>query len=208
MEYNKTLERFDNKIQPLVYASNCSGTSTIDKSQTIENDVWPVRVQDAYAQKFIPTSKCLESIKLRLANGSTGFNEGAIVQIRRDSGGVPTGNPDDTQYLGQYIVPREELISSYKTIIIPLNIELQDSDLVNGVWIVITSGIYDPDFIIEPSDYLRISASTSGSGLLGKISNGPWISISPGSLFYQTYKQTYTPPIVCPNPAVVLTIPT
>jgi len=219
MGYNKSLlnhtlertNRLDDKILPLVYTSNCSGAVVIDKSQTATRDYgYFLRTQDAVAQKFIPTSKCLSSIRvsLSLPFSTRDVDEGAIIQIRRDSGGIPLGNPNDSQYLGQYVLPRGRLSTVEVLLSVPLDIELQDSDLINGVWIVITSGIYDPSYYVaDPLYYLKIGAKSGLSGSYTKDGVDYWKSTT-ATIYYQTFKQTFIPPIVCPNPAVVLTIPT
>ena len=179
----------DKRIQNLVYSDTCSGTVVLDQSNTgVIDQPFGQTMSDATAQKFIPTSKCLASIEIRLMTPDLLSAQDVVVEIKKDSGGFPLGNPQDSNYLGRYTIPYTELTTSFKTFSIPLNVELQDDDLVNGVWIVITIYIYDPN-AIDMTIFLEMIRSLSGSGLAVKYGKDAWRTVG-GMLYFKTFKQT------------------
>ena len=183
------------KIETMQYSNYCSGTVSIDRSNTsgTAQGIW---LSDAYAQKVNPTSKCLKSVILSLADDS--YHNDMYVEIRRDSGGLPNGNPQSSGNLGNVTIPGSS-ISTYPNfgdVTVNLNILLSDSDVTNGVWIVVCSQFYDPNSgDITFYHYTKTGASgTTNEHMAFKSATLPWQGFNNSNLYFKTNKQIYSLP--------------
>ncbi len=167
----------------MVYSTNCTGTPQLDQSSTLEEAAGfsMIGTNNARAQKIVLTSKCLESVTLKLLRNMNGAN--ASVRICNDLSGFP----DFTSNLGEFTRTSEEISSlAFTEINFPLNIELSNT---NPVWIVVTSN-YDPNSE-TPDSLISIAGiqqdSTDKFAL--KIGNDNWI-YDIGKPYFKTFKQT------------------
>lgn len=176
------------------YTENCTGTPTTDReSPYYGGSQLAAWMDEAFAQRFEPTSKCLDSIKLRIRRN---VDYDIYVEIRRDSGGVPSGDIG-SGYLGRYRIPYSSIPTSFTIINIPFKIVLPNLD---PKWIVIYSSLYDPNYHDETNlfeitgdiidDNIEYSAYKSG--------NNPWILAKNRKFYFITYKKTYSEPCVTP----------
>lgn len=181
-------------IESLQYSSNCGGTITIDKQNTeLSPPYYPMYRSSAVAQKFKPTSRCLTDISLWIVNNGS---ENAYFEIRRDSGGVPDGLPKSGNALGIFGVSNSDMTGLVtKTV----NILLNDNDLTNGIWIVVSPFIYDPNNtdIMNTLFYVYSGpSSNSGEVLAYRDGQNPSWTTYGGHIYFKSTKQSYNPPVL------------
>ena len=181
------------------YATECTGSTTIDRQQTSYGGYQPGAHMDvAYGQRFVPTSKCLDSVVLRMRRIE---NFDVDIEIRSDNGGIPAGNISG--YLGWYRIPYTSIPTSFSNINIPFGIILPS---LSPKWIVICSEKYDPDFF-DPAVFFDldgeiITNATEYSAV--KVANDAWnIGGTTHQLYYQTFKKTY---VSCTVPGCGFTV--
>lgn len=178
----------------MVYTNECTGGATIDREQTsYVGSQLGAYMDEAYGQRFIPTSKCLDSINLRIKRD---IDIDLIVEIRNDSGGNPSGNIG-SGYLGQYRIPSSSVPTSFGVVSIPFGIILPD---LNPKWIVIVSAAYDPNYY-NPLNHFEITGdmiNDNNEYSAYKSGNNNWILAKNRKFYFQTYKKTYTIPCVLP----------
>ena len=180
----------------MTYITECTGSATSDRQQTNYGGYQPGAHMDvAYGQRFVPTSKCLDSVTLRMRRIE---NLDVDIEIRSDSGGIPAGNIG-SGYMGWYRIPYTSIPTSFSNINIPFGIILPD---LNPKWIVIYSHIYDPNYydpmFLFDLDGEMITNATEYSAV--KVANDAWnIGGKTRQLYYQTYKKTYTIPCTTPG---------
>lgn len=178
----------------MVYTTNCTGTPVIDQSNILESDTefFSTKLSYAYARKFIPTSRCLSSISLKLKKVAAGGS--VTVQICTDNNGFPNF---PSGVLGEF-TRESEILSVYSEINFPLNIELGD---LNPIWIVITSN-YDPlEQDLNPLVDVANKYETLSNNFAFKSGNLDWSYVGWNPVF-KTFKQTYgteTPKYNCIN---------
>lgn len=190
------------RIMSLQYSTYCSGSIITDRYNESSNIYYSVKLQDAEAQRFIPTSKCLKSVTVKV---SKILNNDMWVEIRKDFGGLPSGYPKDPGALASSVIPYTETTYTFDA-----NVILTDSDLLNGLWIVVCSRYYDPNYTGSEIFFNAIGGltGTSNEYEAWKTGNEPWIKSRPSpynNLYFITKKQTYSVP--CPTPAITMTIP-
>ncbi len=170
------------------YATECTGSAMVDRQQTSYGGYQPGAHMDvAYGQRFVPTSRCLDSITLRMRKIE---NLDVYVEIRSDSGGVPAGNIG-SGYLWQYRIPYTSIPTSFTGINIQSGVVLPNT---SPKWIVIYSQIYDPNYFdpmfLFDLDGEMITNATEYSAV--KVANDAWnIGGTTHQLYYQTFKKTY-----------------
>lgn len=194
-------------IESMQYSSYCTGTSTLDRENTSYTGVLQLMLKEACAQRIKPTSKCLKNVTVALANII--YSNDMFFEIRKDSGGIPQGDPLSGGQLFRYRIPGSQ-IPEYPIgeITITTDLLLEDSDMTNGIWIVICSYFYDPDST-DLNSYHRTKVGNSGTSaeyLAYKIGRSPWEKRTAENLWFKTNKQAYSPP--CTAPTTILTIPT
>jgi len=190
------------KIETMQYGTYCSGTPTLDRSNTNGSRELSVQIYTAFGQKIKPASKCLANVVLRLAIDSANPND-MFVEIRESdpSTGLPRGDPNSPNYqLGFYRIPESSLqrYPSFSDITIPLNILLSDSHITNGVWIVVFMYIYDPTRTDSyPYGYIKEDTfGTSNEYFAAKSGLLSWEGSTSINLYFKTNKQTYSVPSV------------
>lgn len=170
-------------INNLAYEDSCAGAPAIDQSSTDENinDYISVGISDIYAQKFIPTSKCLSSIVLKLKKVIPSAN--ATIYISEDAIGFPNF---PASQIGVSTIESSELSDTYAEVNFPFNIILPN---LNPLWIVISS-MYDPNHPF-PEEMLNIAAisrlSETNSAI--KVENNSWAYTTRKPVF-KTFKNT------------------
>jgi len=166
----------------MTYDLNCTGAVVIDKQNNLYGDWQPTVYSDEiHGQRFVPTSKCLESVTLRLRKT---INEDVDIEICEDVSGLPSSN-----ILYSYRIPYTTLQSSFSNINIPIKIELSN---LNPLWILIKSRRYAPNYYdgIElfgidagPLSNDNIEYSSRKTGM------DNWVT-STRKLYFQTYKKS------------------
>ena len=181
----------DNYINSLTYATDCSGTATVDKSNTTAGFNLTLGMPHAIAQKFTPTSMCLQSVTIR-AKQVIFNNVGMTVYIVQDVSGVPSSNWPNS-YLATASKAYNQVPTTYTDLNFVLNLKLNN---LNALWIVVVPSIYDPT-VDTGLTYIDLEdGDVSGSTTAFKVGTTNW-SLRPGdSLVYKTWITTYTPPPV------------
>lgn len=183
----------------MAYSDECTGSVTVDRQQTSYGGYQPGdHMDEAYAQRFVPTSRCLDSVTLRMRRIET---IDVDIEIRDDSGGIPSGSIG-SGYLGRYRIPYTSIPTSFSNITIPFGIVLPDT---NPKWIVIYSAVYDPNYfdpmvlfdldgdtITDPIEYAAVKIGTDAWNIGG----------TNRKFYFQTYKKTY----VCTIPGCGFTV--
>ncbi len=195
-------------VESMTYGTDCTGSVTVDRQLTPTGSLASMTMQDAAAQRFVPTSRCLKSVTLRL---SRVLDNDVYVEIRTDSGGLPLGNPMDSgNKLGSTIIPYSAITQTFLNfgeVTATLDIILPNLD---PIWIVTCLYAY-----IVPCPYdgpcldtsYHVDGGGTGTGTAteyGARKSGPnnWSQF--GSLYFKTNKQTYGPPA----PASISVAPT
>lgn len=168
------------------YSTECTGSASIDRQSTSYGYLQPgVHMDEAYAQRFVPTSRCLDSVTLRMKRDQ-GID--VYVEIRNDSSGNP-GNIG-SGYLGQYRIPYTSIPASFSNITIPFGIIFPD---LNPKWIVMYSAVYDPNYfdpmVLFDIDGDTIADSVEYSSFKG--GNNNWSNSTGRKFYFQTSKKTY-----------------
>jgi uncharacterized protein YjdB len=177
----------NNYINSLTYATECSGTSTVDKSNSTSGYNITLGMPHAIAQKFTPTSMCLQSVTIRakqVYSGVTGLN----VYITPDI----SGQPDNSNWMGSSLATvsktYDQIPTTYTDLNFVLNLKLNN---LNPLWIVIVPGIYDPNYD-DGNVYIDLEdGDVPTSTTATKIGTSNWSIRSGDSLVYSTYKTTY-----------------
>jgi hypothetical protein len=184
----------------MVYTTECLGSATIDRQQTsYAGSQLGAYINEAYGQRFVPTSKCLDSINLRIKRNR---DIDLVVEIRSDSGGNPAGNIG-SGYLGQYRIPYTSVPTTFTVVNFPFGIILPD---LNPKWIVIVSAVYDPNYN-ESVNYFEITGDMISDTIeysAYKSGNNAWVLAKNRKFYFQTYKKTYTPPCEPPVSNILL----
>ena len=186
----------------MTYADNCTGNSVIDRGSITYGGYQPgVYTDEVYAQRFVPTSKCLDYVTLRLRKI---VNQDVVVEIRNDYNGSPT-TPIGSGYLGRYQIPHASISTSFENINIPFNIIFSS---LTPKWIVIVSKLYDPNyydgtllFDIDGDTFLtedNIEYVAYNCGTCPPPENA-WKHQKKVKFYYKTYKKTYTEPPTPPT---------
>lgn len=140
---------------PTAAWSQCSSTIVLDRSNTNYNgadmdvngcgsySIHPnkIGIHNAFAQRFVPSSRCLKKITLKLQRLYETVD--LYVEIRNDSSGVPQGNPQEATGQVDYIV----ITATDITTLSPTDYDITlDADMTdtNPKWIVISLSTYDP----------------------------------------------------------------
>jgi hypothetical protein len=168
------------------YATECTGSATVDRQSTSYGGVQPgVHMDEAYAQRFVPTSRCLDSVILRMKRDQ---DVDVYIEVRNDSGGNP-GNIG-SGYLGQYRVPYTSIPTAFSSINIPFGIVLPD---LNPKWIVMYSAVYDPNYS-DTTIWFDLDGDTIADTVeysSSKVGNNSWNNSTGRKFYFQTYKKTY-----------------
>ena len=188
----------------MTYTTECSGTVTVDRQLSSTGSLATIIMTDAAAQRFVPTSRCLKNVVLRL---SKVLSNDVYVEIREDSSGLPKGNPQVTGIGSGFIASSTISYSSIPTfptfgqVTIPFDIILPN---LNPVWIVTCLYAYISPCTPYPSPCSDTNYYVDGGGTgtgtateYGARKNdvNPWTSF--GSLWFITNKQSYT---LCTTP--------
>jgi uncharacterized protein YjdB len=170
----------------MTYPTECTGTSAVDRQNTSYGGWQPgVYSDDIYAQRFIPTSRCLYSIVLRMKKVLPDF--GISIQIRDDVGGFPNMYSE----LMSYTVPSNSLPTSFSDVTVPCGILL---DNTISKWITVSSEIYDPN-LFDGREYFALDAamiSDANEYSAQKTANNAWTNHGKTSkLCFKTFKLSY-----------------
>jgi len=166
----------------MAYDLNCTGAVVIDKQNNLYGDWQPTVYSDEiYGQRFVPTSKCLDSVTLRLKKT---INEDVDIEIREDASGLPS-----SIVLYTYRIPYTSLQSSFSNINVQIKIELSN---LNPLWIIIKSRRYDSNYY-DGIELFGIDAGPLSSDNIEyssrKIGTDNWVT-STRKLYFQTYKKS------------------
>lgn len=181
----------------MAYSNECTGTPVVDKSNTTEGFNVLLGLPHAIAQKFTPSSLCLESVTIKVGQIYAGTS-GVTVYITPDVSGLPS----NTNWIGSsygYYTRQSNEVSTLNTLInFPLNIKLPN---LNPVWIVVVPSIYDPNYD-DGYYYLELPVGdviTTGTAM--KVKNSNWSLRSGEILVYKTFKTN----VVAQCPALGIT---
>lgn len=166
----------------MAYNLNCTGAVVIDKQNNLYGDWQPTVYSDEiYGQRFVPTSKCLESVTLRLKKI---INEDVDIEICEDISGLPSSN-----ILYSYKISYTSLQSSFSNINIPIKIELSN---LNPLWILIKSRRYDSNYY-DGIELFGIDAGPISNDNIEysyrKTGIDNWVTYG-RKLYFQTYKKS------------------
>lgn len=192
-----------NNIRNLAYPDNCSGTPALDKSDTTITSGYdhPVPLLLAVAQKFKPTSRCLKSVTVKLQRI---LNNDAYIEIRRTTTNgdkLPNGDPQSSGGRIAYAtIPYSSIPTAGGEVIVDINAVLDDFDLTNGVWIVLSMYSYDPScggtYCSDPSFTINGGPSFNADQYVARKSGtNPWTKFN-ANIYFKTSKQTYTAPVL------------
>lgn len=178
-------------INSLTYVTECSGTGTqtVDKSNSTSGFNLTLGMPHAIAQKFTPTSLCLQSVTIRAKQVFSG-SAGLDVYITPDV----SGHPDHSNWMGNRLAKvskaYDQVPITYTDLNFVLNLKLNN---LNPLWIVVTPSVYDQntDSGLSYIDLEDGNVATSTTAL--KVGTTDWSLRSGDSLVYKTWKTTYTP---------------
>ena len=167
------------------YSTECSGTSSVDKSNSVSSGLTVLLPMNAIlAQKFTPTSMCLQSVTVKLNQIYVGIT-GVTIYITPDSSGIP----DNINWLTNSYEKSSKTAGQISTVAteynFPLNIKLPN---LNPVWIVVVPDIYDSTYT-DGYSYVDIPiGDVTGSTTALKWGTSNWSLRAGETMIYKTYK--------------------
>lgn len=174
----------DSSMKYLAYPDNCTGTTTVSAKNMSFGGYRPSLYMDtAVAQRFIPTSRCLDLIILRMRKVQ---NYDVLIDITNDNAGLPNLSSS----LGTFTIPASSLDTMFDDIFVPIGIVLNN---LNPIWIVVRSELYDPA-IPDPMELTQldgdmVSSSTQYSAT--KVGVDSWYPHTNSQLYFREYEKTY-----------------
>jgi len=189
----------------MTYTTECSGTITVDRQLSSAGSLATIIMTDAVAQRFVPTSRCLANVVLRL---SKVLNNDAYIEIKPDSGGLPSGNPQSGTIYKSATIPYTSISSfpTFREVTVPLSVVLPD---LNPVWIVVCLYAYVSPCNVPSCTDTSFYVDGGGSGTGTSTEYGarkndvnPWTEY--GSIWFKTNKQSYS---LCTQPSCNFTLP-
>lgn len=185
-------------VKKLAYTDQCSGTATLDKSDTTLDPSGysdhPTPLLLAVGQKFKPSSRCLNSVTIRLQRE---LDADAYIEIRKTTttgDKLPDGDPQTTGGRIAYAtIPYNSIPMSPGDVTVMLNVLLDDFDLTNGVWIVVCMYNYDPNCVGTycTDSYFTIKGGgsyTADQYVARKNGTNTWTK-SASNIYFKTFKQ-------------------
>lgn len=187
-------------IESMVYVDNCPGPANTDRFNNNSGSSNPYEpglyINNIEAQRFVPTSRCLDSVVLRIKRVTSDTSLGVIVDIVQDDG---SGNPNISASFASYTIPGSTIpTANYSNITININVVLNN---LNPLWIIARSSIYDGTYrgpqpllfllnggTFSTNDLIEYAASYIPSGVINI-----WIKNLSQKLYYFTNAQIYIP---------------
>lgn len=204
MKYNSQFKDMDMGIRGMAYSNICSGTVSLDRSNTALDSSYDhsVPIVLAVAQKFKPTSKCLSNVTVMLKKY---FDNDVYLEIRKTSiigDKLPDGNPQGSSGRIAYVtIPYTSIPVAPGEVSVTLNAVLDDFDMANGVWIVICAYAYDPQCTADPCFDPSFDIKGAGPATIAdqyiarKNKTNPWVKFN-DNIYFKTFKQS----ISCATP--------
>lgn len=168
--------------------SQCDFNNTALDRQNTDNsglDTGYISLYRAQAQRFIPASRCLQKITLKLQRV---LNQNLYIEIREDSGGAPQGNPQNGTGQVGYITVDYSTITTLSLTDYDFTFNL-DMGNTNPKWIVVTTTTYDPNSADDSVIYNIGGGQTYGTrneyyGI--KIQTDSWLTNTVANLYFKT----------------------
>ncbi len=184
------LEQLGDNIKNLTYGTECSGTATIDRSNTTAGFQVSINMNNAFAQKFTPTSRCLQSVTLR-AKQVYANQVGIVVYITPDV----SGHPDQSNWMSMSVGTASKSYSQVPDYYTDLNFVLNTLlPNTNPFWLVVIPDIYDPNYDTGLG-YLDFEVGDIiGSTTAMKTGTNNWSLRAGETMVYKTWKLNYSTP--------------